>query len=829
MDKNTALENLLNKTASEEDVELLKRLLDSGEISIGGNVNHSVIIIGSGNTVELTPEALDRLNARPLLGNLDRDLTGTEIALGLERLASELPQRAPILLVQFQEQSRRLRPLLKTSSTALSESARSERIEALSVINSLCLEALDISFNALCLGAEPPEYDSRSPFRGLESFRPEDSEFFFGREALIKKLVGKINSYPFLAVLGASGSGKSSLVMAGLIPALGLDYVTIRPGTDPLGMLVSAKAKALIVADQFEELFTLTRDESIRKDFIVQLLALTTNSKVIITLRTDFLGEVAAYRTLSDEIQNHLEIIPPMNMDELRRAMEGQAGQVGLRFEADLSQQILDDVEGEPGAMPLLQHALWELWNRRHGRNLRASEYRAFGGVKQAITSTAEKVYGECTKAEQEQIRDIFIRLTRLDNSDEGRDTRRRVAMSDLIPSGQDAASITLLLDKLANARLIVKAVNEDKTEVEVAHEALIRHWERLRLWLNEDREGLQLRQHLRDSADQWEKRGRETNELYRGERLKQIQEWKKKHIDQLNPLEGEFLKASIAGLQHERRSVILRWVSFAGASTLVLLTIFLALTGRLNRFIYRPLLMEWIEIPTGEFLMGSSDIEIADALKICPSCDLANEQPQHLVYLDAYQIGKYEVTNKQYYRCVQAGVCNRPTNKDYEKLNFQNYPVTDITWEDALNFCEWNGGSLPTEAEWEKAARGNVTNTENTRVYPWGNQWDPLKANVDTGDSGKAMPVGSYSPIGDSIYGAADMSGNVWEWVMDWYDKGYYAISPSQNPAGAGFGKKRTLRGGSFVNSVSEARSSFRASNNIGNVSNDVGFRCVK
>ena len=150
----------------------------------------------------------------------------------------------------------------------------------------------------------------------------------------------------------------------------------------------------LIVVDQFEELFTLTRDEATRKEFIAQVVGNAKRNKVVITLRSDFLGEVGAYRALSEEIQSHLEIVPPMDMDELRRAMEGQAGVVGLRFEADLSQQILDDVEGEPGAMPLLQHALWELWNRRHGRWLRASEYRAFGGVKQAITSTAEKVYG---------------------------------------------------------------------------------------------------------------------------------------------------------------------------------------------------------------------------------------------------------------------------------------------------------------------------------------------------------------------------------------------------------------------------------------------------
>ncbi|HXQ37655.1 MAG TPA: hypothetical protein VN843_26825, partial [Anaerolineales bacterium] len=206
MDKNKALQKLLDGTASEEEIELLKHALVSGEISIGGNVNQSVIIIGSGNMVKLPPEAVDRLNARLLLGDLDRDLTGDEIALGLNRLESELPLRAPVLLFQFQERAGRLRPSIKTSSSSLSQHARQERVEALAMINNLCMEALDISFNVLCLGEEPPEYDSRSPFRGLESFRPEDSKYFFGREDLIKKIVGKIQVYPFLAVLGASGS-----------------------------------------------------------------------------------------------------------------------------------------------------------------------------------------------------------------------------------------------------------------------------------------------------------------------------------------------------------------------------------------------------------------------------------------------------------------------------------------------------------------------------------------------------------------------------------------------------------------------------------------------
>ena len=148
-----------------------------------------------------------------MLGNLDRDLTGEEIASGLRRLDKLLPNRAPVLLPHYKEQVGRLRPTLKTEIKSFSESARRERLEALAAINSVCVEALDVSFNGLCLGEKAPQYDERSPFRGLETFPPANSEFFFGREALTHNLVAQIQAHPFLAVLGASGSGKSSLVM----------------------------------------------------------------------------------------------------------------------------------------------------------------------------------------------------------------------------------------------------------------------------------------------------------------------------------------------------------------------------------------------------------------------------------------------------------------------------------------------------------------------------------------------------------------------------------------------------------------------------------------
>lgn len=555
MDKTKLIHNLLDGTATEEEVAQLKQGLVNGEISIGGNVFQSIIVIGSGNTVQIPSEALERIGGRSLLGNLERDLTDQEIFLGLERLESELPLRAPILLPRFNEQANHLRSIFNINKDVHSDHVSQERIEPLAVINSLCIEVLDISFNALCLGDEPLEYDLRPPFRGLESFRPEDCEFFFGRDELIEKLVAKIHAHSFLAVIGASGSGKSSLVMAGLIPALNSEYFIFRPGTNPLKTLKSAPKNALVVVDQFEELFTLTNDKALQKQFIAKLLHATKRQKVIVTMRSDFLGEVARYRILNEEVQNHLENVSPMEADELLQAMEAQASQVGLRFEADLSQQILDGVEGEPGAMPLLQHALWTLWTRRHGCWLRAEEYRAFGGVKQAITSTAEAVYAHCSDLEREHLHNIFLRLTRLDAGSDGRDTRRRMKLNDLIPADSEPDITKLLIKQLADARLVV--VTGD--EVEVAHEALVRHWERLRTWLNSDRENLLLMESVNYASLYWKNAAHDKALLnHRGPRLEQALELKQSPFYHFTSVELSYLDACSKVYEKERRDDLL-------------------------------------------------------------------------------------------------------------------------------------------------------------------------------------------------------------------------------------------------------------------------------
>jgi formylglycine-generating enzyme required for sulfatase activity len=265
-------------------------------------------------------------------------------------------------------------------------------------------------------------------------------------------------------------------------------------------------------------------------------------------------------------------------------------------------------------------------------------------------------------------------------------------------------------------------------------------------------------------------------------------------------------------------------------ATAVIAAVIILAATGQWNRLLYRPLPMEWVEIAAGAFTMGSTDEEIdrANSAFGAPgvSYDLTNEAPAHGVYLDAFRINRHEVTNREYLQCVRATVCNPPGNAAYDQPGLAGHPVTDVNWGEASAFCKWAGGNLPSEAQWEKAARGPSSSPPQ---FPWGDDPEATRANVD---STSVRPVGSYSPGGDSPYGVADMAGNVCEWAQDWYASDTYARSTEQvarNPIGPATGQQHVLRGGSFDNNWVMARSAFRTELRPGGSDRDVGFRCVR
>jgi hypothetical protein len=351
---------------------------------------------------------------------------------------------------------------------------------------------------------------------------------------------------------------------------------------------------------------------------------------------------------------------------------------------------------------------------------------------------------------------------------------------------------------------------------MEVAHEALIRYWDRLRTWININRSNLLFYEQLRDDASDWDHSGRDESYLYRDKRLTEAQQWAKTNLSMLRPLEKEFLNACQSRRNRERRTVLLRRVSLGIAVASIAIVIFFAMafgvrriTDWMNITVYRPLKMEWVEVPAGEFIMGSESEE--------------NELPVHTVYLDSFEIGEFEVTNEQYLQCVKAEICSLPRNAIYDLAEYSKHPVTDIDWAEAGKFCEWTDphGYLPTEAQWEKAARGTEGYT-----YPWGEGIDCDHANY-LECVGDTTPVGSYEE-GKSPYGAYDMAGNVWEWVADWYDKDYYKTfmdHPLPNPTGAEHTLVHVQRGGSWQRHRSFARSAYREVNEVF----AVGFRCAR
>lgn len=391
-----------------------------------------------------------------------------------------------------------------------------------------------------------PPADVPCPYKGLVRFEPEDSDLFFGREELVSALVKRLEDSAFLAVVGPSGSGKSSLVRAGVVPELergeeSIRPVIIEPGEHPLRKLARTRDADLVVVDQFEEVFTLCRDEGERLEFVDRLLdRAEPDSRVIVVLRADFYGHCASLGRLAAALEDRQALIGPMTEEELRRAIERPAEQAGLVLEPGLAEGILRDVVGEPGALPLLSHSLLETWKRRSGRMLTLLGYLQSGGVRGAIAKTAETVYQEVLTPEQKALaRKIFLRLTELGEGTE--DTRRRVRVGELTPRREQAGDIDEVLRVLVEARLVT--IGEGT--VEVAHEALIRHWPTLRAWLDEDREGRLVHRRLTEAAQEWETLGKDPAALYRGTRLAAATEWAEPHDDELNELEREFLNAA--------------------------------------------------------------------------------------------------------------------------------------------------------------------------------------------------------------------------------------------------------------------------------------------
>ncbi len=417
------------------------------------------------------------------------------------------------------------------------------------------------------------------PFKGLASFEPADADYFFGRERLIAELVARLVGASFLGIVGPSGSGKSSVLRAGLLPALAGGVlpgserwrrVLIRPGERPVEELqrilasgakdpvaealegLPAEEQILLAVDQLEELFTACTDERQRAAFIDMLARAAGDPDgraiVVVAVRADFYGRFAAFPSLAEPLGANHVLVGPMQASELRRVVELPAGRVGLRVEPELTDALVDDVEGEPGALPLLSTALLELWQKRQGNTLTASVYRDSGGVQGAVARLAEGTYARIPDEHKPLVRAIMLRLVGEGEGDAA--VRRRAPLAELdLERNPDAERVLTIL---ADSRLVT--VSEGS--VEVAHEALLREWPRLAEWIEEDAEGRRLRRHITQAATEWDEADRDQAELYRGARLATALDWSADHALELNELERQFMAESREASETETKQV---------------------------------------------------------------------------------------------------------------------------------------------------------------------------------------------------------------------------------------------------------------------------------
>ena len=452
--------------------------------------------------------------------------------------------------------------------------------------------------------------DALAPYRGLEAFQPQDAEWFFGRQRLTGVLVDQLRDQyrhgGLLAVVGSSGSGKSSLLRAGLIPAIrngDLDVGAVEhwplalftPGTHPMAELArhqeliagGAHEPRVIVVDQFEEVFTLCEAEQERRAFIEGLCAAAAGlderspgALIVLGLRADFYPHALRYPELVAELERRQVLIGPMTEEELRSAITGPARKAGLDIEAGLTEILLRDLTPvdrpeqpaaahEPGALPLLSHALLATWDLSRGGWLTVADYRASGGIQGAVAASAEEVYVGLTPAQQDLTRRIFTRLVHV--ADDTTDTRRRVSRAELQLGGID---VQYVLDAFIDQRLITANVDT----VEIAHEALLHAWPRLRHWIDADTIGVRIHRQLTAAADEWRDSGNDPGVLYRGGRLAAAEEWAAApgHIHDLNLVERAFLTASVTQRQQAEgvaRRQARRLRAFT-ASLVVLLTV---------------------------------------------------------------------------------------------------------------------------------------------------------------------------------------------------------------------------------------------------------------
>ena len=704
--------------------------------------------------------------------------------------------------------------------------------------------------------ALPPDAPPRNPYKGLEAFHEDDVDDFFGREALVSSLAERLQTQidedraRFLAVLGPSGAGKSSVVMAGLLPALknkdaipsseNWHYLpTITPGTHPMESLAGAFAtlmsaadpetvlrrlymmgiealnfafdmilaeRVVLYIDQFEELFTLAKDDGERQAFISLLSGAATepNGKLIVLLsmRADFLDYPLNYPQLGMLFNNYTELVQPMSIPELRDAIQKPARQSGLTFDDGLVADIVFALRGQDkalaGALPLLQFTLERLYEERDGSTLTREAYERMGGVGGAIGTHSEAVYQSLPEAAQDMLGQVFLPLVNIDE-ETGEPTRRRAPLADVV-ADPDAKT---LVDAFVDNGLLQRGREGGRRYLEVTHEALLRSWDTLVTWIAEVRGDLHTLRELRKAATMWEANNHSRDFLWLGDRGQEAQAMMARLKPDLNETErafarpeAEHLLDEIADIEtlHPRRSEI----------STRLLQLKHTLPGAGLRDDGLPDMI-WLPVDgsNGIYKFKFGEFEVKP-----------------------FFIAQYLTTYEQFQAFVDHpnGFENpewwRDMPEEYQKQRvsdprqpYTNYPRDSVSWYQAVAYARWLDAKLreanllpdaslqvrlPTEWEWQWAAMAGVK----AQKYPWG-EWDGRRCNTSEAGIARTTAVGMY-PHGRATCGALDVAGNLYEWCQN--DRNDPKIVD-----GYSNGERKVLRGGSFPYDQDVAAASYR------------------
>lgn len=760
-----------------------------------------------------------------------------------------------------------------------------------------------------------------NPFIGIRSFEPAESPLFHGRKPHVQQLLRVLAAHRLVTVTGTSGSGKSSLVKAGLLPALHRGYLrgattrwrtaVLRPGPAPLLRLGEALAEAqpeavstdaptalaerlgahsaalidelqrsslaaqrenlLLVVDQFEEIFAAPENEAAA--FVALLLRAAGDLAVplytVLTMRSEFLGESPRFPGLAQVMSDAQYLVPRLTREQLTEAIRGPLDSVGVAIDDALVQQLLHDAGNDPDQLPALQHALQRLFGcRAPGQPLSLAFYQEHPelAVGRSVHTHAEEL---AEGLEAGRLGGVFRALTRRDEG--GRELRRPARRSHLCAvTGATAAEVHGMVARFAgrdDALLTCTDQRSGDPWVDITHETLIRQWERLKGWVGEEAASADWFRRLVQSArlqrqgeaGLWRDPDVATvtqlaggwNEAWAGQyvpapafaegmaflaesrqQMEAEAEQQRRQAAELEAARQRELAAAnelAATREHQLRTARELASNLARQRRRLIgfLAALLAVTAGLVYFAFRwrqeeqnvaKLLAQlnrtdskaarvnpkdvqfYVYIPPGEFTMGCSPGD--------SDCDGDEKAPHPVRITQGFWLGQTEVTQAAY---------RKVTGQDPSRFKGDQRPVETVTWDQAASYCQAVGMRLPTEAEWEYAARAGSP----------GARYGALDdvAWYDKNSGAETKPVGGKVP---NAWGLYDMLGNVWEWTADRYDGSYYRSSPSTDPAGPASGDARVLRGGSWIYIPAYVRVSIRFRVEPAYRNSGIGFRCA-